>query len=63
MNAMTRRGFLAAAACDGGGGAGAGLWLSIAAAKSKGAQVSLDDYAFPNWKPRADYLKPMYAKR
>ncbi|MEV6157297.1 extracellular solute-binding protein [Nonomuraea sp. NPDC052129] len=37
--------------------------LAIAAAKSKGAQVSLDDYAFPNWKPRADYLKPMYAKR
>ncbi|MEV0351162.1 extracellular solute-binding protein [Nonomuraea sp. NPDC050680] len=37
--------------------------LAIAAAKSKGAQVSLDDYAFPNWKPRTDYLKPMYAKR
>ncbi|MFC5827818.1 extracellular solute-binding protein [Nonomuraea insulae] len=37
--------------------------LAIAAAKSKGAQVSLDDYAFPNWKPGADYLKPMYAKR
>ncbi|MFI7124766.1 ABC transporter substrate-binding protein [Nonomuraea sp. NPDC050153] len=37
--------------------------LAIAAAKSTGAQVSLDDYAFPNWRPRTDYLKPMYAKR
>ncbi|KAB8196801.1 extracellular solute-binding protein [Nonomuraea phyllanthi] len=36
---------------------------AIAAAKSKGAQVSLDDYAFPNWKPRKDYLKPMYEQR
>ncbi|MEV0385071.1 extracellular solute-binding protein [Nonomuraea sp. NPDC050643] len=36
---------------------------AIAAAKGKGAQVGLDDFAFPNWKPRTDYLKPMYAKR
>ncbi|MCG5219269.1 extracellular solute-binding protein [Streptosporangium sp. KLBMP 9127] len=36
---------------------------AIKAAKSKGAQVSPDDYAFPNWKPRKDYPEPMYAKR
>ncbi|SEH00706.1 multiple sugar transport system substrate-binding protein [Nonomuraea solani] len=36
---------------------------AIAAAKQKGAQVGQDDFAFPNWKPRSDYLKPMYAKR
>ncbi|MBB5782325.1 ABC transporter substrate-binding protein [Nonomuraea jabiensis] len=36
---------------------------AIAAAKAKGAQVSLDDYVFPNWKPRTDYTKPMYAER
>ncbi|GAA3535236.1 hypothetical protein GCM10022419_013490 [Nonomuraea rosea] len=37
--------------------------LAIAAAKSKGAQVSLDDFAFANWKPKSDYLKSMYAER
>ncbi|TDD16333.1 ABC transporter substrate-binding protein [Nonomuraea diastatica] len=37
--------------------------LAIAAARSKGAQVSLDDYAFSNWQPRKDYLKPMYEQR
>ncbi|MEU6713505.1 extracellular solute-binding protein [Nonomuraea sp. NPDC046802] len=36
---------------------------AIAAAKSKGAQVSLDDYAFPNWKPRTDYSTSMYKER
>ncbi|MGW4797887.1 hypothetical protein ACWEPC_36250, partial [Nonomuraea sp. NPDC004297] len=37
--------------------------LAIKAATSKGAQVSLDDYAFPNWKPRTDYTPSMYKKR
>ncbi|WP_433441296.1 ABC transporter substrate-binding protein [Nonomuraea sp. CA-141351] len=37
--------------------------LAIAAAKAKGAKVSLDDYAFPNWKPRTDYTTSMYAER
>ncbi|MEV0616737.1 extracellular solute-binding protein [Nonomuraea sp. NPDC050404] len=36
---------------------------AIAAAKAKGAKVSLDDFAFPNWKPREDYTKPMYGER
>lgn len=36
---------------------------AIAAAKAKGAQVGLDDFAFPNWKPRSDYTEPMYADR
>ncbi|MGH3746549.1 MAG: ABC transporter substrate-binding protein [Micromonosporaceae bacterium] len=34
----------------------------VAKAKQAGAQVSLDDYAFPNWKPRADYTKDMYGQ-
>ncbi|MQA78991.1 MAG: extracellular solute-binding protein [Streptosporangiales bacterium] len=36
---------------------------AVAAAKKKGAEVELDDYAFPNWKPGADYTKQMYAQR
>lgn len=35
---------------------------SIKAATAKGAKVSLDDYAFPNWKPRTDYETSMYAQ-
>lgn len=33
---------------------------AVEAARKKGAEVSLDDYAFPNWKPRADYGKDQY---
>ncbi|TDE09281.1 ABC transporter substrate-binding protein [Jiangella asiatica] len=33
---------------------------SVAAAKKDGAEVELDDYAFPNWKPKQDYTKDMY---
>ncbi|MEO3885220.1 extracellular solute-binding protein [Nonomuraea sp. B5E05] len=36
---------------------------AIAQAKKKGAKVSLDDYAFPNWKPGKDYTRPMYDER
>lgn len=35
---------------------------ALATAKKKGAQVSLDDWAFPNWKPRTDYTDAMYGK-
>lgn len=33
---------------------------AVAAAKKKGAQVSADDFAFPNWKPGKDYTQDMY---
>lgn len=34
---------------------------SLAVAKKGGAKVSIDDYAFPNWRPRADYTTDMYS--
>ncbi|GAB3433886.1 ABC transporter substrate-binding protein [Flindersiella endophytica] len=33
---------------------------ALAAAKQKGAEVELDDWAFPDWKPRQDYTLDMY---
>lgn len=33
---------------------------AIAKARAKGAKVSADDYAFPEWKPRTDWTKEMY---
>jgi multiple sugar transport system substrate-binding protein len=33
---------------------------AVKAAQAKGAQVSLDDYAFPDWRPGADYTLDMY---
>ncbi|MBF8185262.1 carbohydrate ABC transporter substrate-binding protein [Nonomuraea sp. K274] len=33
---------------------------AIAAARNKGAEVDHDDWAFPNWKPHADYTRAMY---
>lgn len=33
---------------------------AIGAAKAKGAEVSADDYAFPDWQPKADYGKDKY---
>lgn len=35
---------------------------ALKAAKKKDAEVSLDDYAFPNWKPESDYTKKKYDK-
>lgn len=35
---------------------------AIAKAVAAGAEVSLDDYAFSNWKPRTDYTTAMYKK-
>lgn len=35
---------------------------ALAAAKKNGAQVELDDWAFPNWQPRRDYTRDMYAR-
>ncbi len=35
---------------------------AIKQATAKGAKVSLDDYAFSNWKPRTDYTADMYPK-
>lgn len=37
------------------------LEMAIAAAKKKGADVSLDAYAFDNWQPGQDYTAEMYA--
>jgi multiple sugar transport system substrate-binding protein len=37
-----------------------GLDAAIAAARKKGAQVSRDDYAFPNWDPSQDYTAADY---
>lgn len=37
-----------------------GLDDAIAAANKKGAQVSRDDYVFPNWDPGQDYTGEMY---
>ncbi|QPC84023.1 carbohydrate ABC transporter substrate-binding protein [Phototrophicus methaneseepsis] len=34
---------------------------AIAAAQEKGAEVSRDDYVFPNWDPTADYSEENYA--
>lgn len=34
---------------------------ALKAAKDKGAKVSLDDYAFSNWKPKKDYTKDKYS--
>ncbi|TDD20071.1 carbohydrate ABC transporter substrate-binding protein [Kribbella turkmenica] len=36
---------------------------AIKAAAAKGAQVSADDWTFPNWKPGADYTAAMYEAR
>lgn len=33
---------------------------AITKATADGAEVSLDDYAFPNWKPAADFTQDMY---
>lgn len=33
---------------------------ALAAATGKGAQVELDDWAFPDWQPRKDYTLDMY---
>lgn len=33
---------------------------SVAAARRKGANVELDDWAFPNWRPRQDFTAEMY---
>jgi len=38
------------------------LERAIQAATSKGAKVSMDDYAFANWKPGADYTSEMYKR-
>lgn len=35
---------------------------AIAAAKGKGAKVSMDDYVFPNWKPGANFTPEMYKR-
>lgn len=35
---------------------------AVAAAKKNGADVSVDDWAFPNWTPRTDYTQDMYKK-
>lgn len=35
---------------------------ALKAANKKDADVSMDDYAFPNWKPRQDYEKKNYDK-
>lgn len=35
---------------------------AITAAKAKGAKVSRDDWAFPNWDPSKDYTQADYAK-
>lgn len=35
---------------------------ALKTAKKKDAEVSLDDYAFPNWKPESDYTKKKYEK-
>jgi multiple sugar transport system substrate-binding protein len=37
-----------------------GLDAAIAAARKKGAQVSRDDYVFPNWDPSQDYTAADY---
>jgi len=34
---------------------------AFAAAKAKGAKVEENDFMFPDWKPRTDYTKEMYA--
>ncbi|GAB3427720.1 ABC transporter substrate-binding protein [Flindersiella endophytica] len=33
---------------------------AVAAARKKGAKVDVSDYAFPNWKPGADFTTEMY---
>ncbi|TDC02053.1 extracellular solute-binding protein [Nonomuraea longispora] len=33
---------------------------AIAAAKAKGAEISVDDWVFSNWKPETDYTREMY---
>jgi multiple sugar transport system substrate-binding protein len=34
---------------------------AIKAAQDKGAEVSRDDWVFPNWDPTVDYTEEMYA--
>jgi len=41
----------------------AALESAIKTVTGKGAKVSMDDYAFANWKPGADYTADMYQQR